>query len=112
MTEENPPPEVSPLSNTLFFTSIKNLSFDYTLPLKNSLNRFCVENRGEASKNLFEYLCFKIVQKHLSSKGINEQIAIISEKFLSSKEYIKNLSKLNSSQKKIYLNTNIPFRYS
>ena len=103
MTEKNPPPEVSPLSNTLFFTSLKNLSFDYTLPLKSSLNRFCREQRGEASKTLFEYLCYKIVQKQITTKGINEQIAIISEKFLSSKECIANLSKLNSSQKKFVL---------
>ena len=103
MTEENPPPEVSPLSNTLFFTSLKNLSFDYTLPLKSSLNRFCREQRGEASKTLFEYLCYKIVQKQITTKGINEQIAIISEKFLSSKECIANLSKLNYSQKKFVL---------
>ena len=59
MAEQNTLPEISPLSNTLFFTSIKNLSFDYTLPLKSSLNRFCREQRGEASKNLFEYLCYK-----------------------------------------------------
>ena len=82
MTEGNPPPVISPLSNTLFFTSLKDLSFDYTLPLKSSLNHFCHEQRGEASRNLFEYLCYKIVQKQITEKGINDQIAIISEKYL------------------------------
>ena len=109
MAEQNTLPEISPLSNTLFFTSIKNLSFDYTLPLKSSLNRFCREQRGEASKNLFEYICYKLVQKQITTKGINEQIAIISEKFLSTKECIANLSKLNSSQKKFIL---IPIYHS
>ena len=100
MTEKNPLSEISPLSNTLFFTSLKNFSFDYTLPLKSSLNHFCREQRGEASRNLFEYLCYKIVQKQITEKGINEQVAIISEKFLLSKDCITNLSKLNASQKK------------
>ena len=100
MTEKNPLSEISPLSNTLFFTSLKNLSFDYTLPLKSSLNHFCREQIGEASRNLFEYLCYKIVQKQITEKGINEQVAIISEKFLLSKDCITNLSKLNASQKK------------
>ena len=103
MTEENKNKESSQISNTLFFTSLNNSSFDYTIPLKLSFNRFCKENRGEASKNLFEYLCYKIVQKQLNNKGINEQIAIISEKFLSSKDCIINLSKFNYSQKKFIL---------
>ena len=100
MTEGNPPPVISPLSNTLFFTSLKDLSFDYTLPLKSSLNHFCHEQRGEASRNLFEYLCYKIVQKQITEKGINDQIAIISEKYLLSKDCVTNLSNLNASQKK------------
>ena len=103
MFEENKNKESSQISNTLFFTSLNNSSFDYTIPLKLSFNRFCKENRGEASKNLFEYLCYKIVQKQLNNKGINEQIAIISEKFLSSKDCIINLSKFNYSQKKFIL---------
>ena len=103
MLEENKNKESSQISNTLFFTSLNNSSFDYTIPLKLSFNRFCKENRGEASKNLFEYLCYKIVQKQLNNKGINEQIAIISEKFLSSKDCIINLSKFNYSQKKFIL---------
>ena len=103
MFEENKNKESSQISNTLFFTSLNNSSFDYTIPLKLSFNKFCKENRGEASRNLFEYLCYKIVQKQLNNKGINEQIAIISEKFLSSKDCIINLSKFNYSQKKFIL---------
>ena len=103
MTEENINKETNQISNTLFFTSIKNSSFDYTIPLKLSFNRFCKENRGEASKNLFEYLCYKIIKNQINNKGINEQIAIISEKFLTSKDCIINLSKLNYSQKKFIL---------
>ena len=100
MKEEKNKEELNSISNTLFFTSLINSSFDYSIPLKLSFNRFCKENRGEATKNLFEYLCFKIVEKQIEKNGINEQIAIISEKFLSSKECINNLSKLNYSQKK------------
>ena len=103
MTEENKNKETNQISNTLFFTSLKDSSFDYTIPLKLSFNRFCKENRGEASKSLFEYLCYKIIKKEINNKGINEQIAIISEKFLSSKDCIINLSKLNYTQKKFIL---------
>ena len=103
MTEENKEKETNKISNTLFFTSLKDSTFDYTIPLKLSFNRFCKENRGEASKNLFEYLCYKIINKEINNKGINEQIAIISEKFLSSKDCIINLSKLNYTQKKFIL---------
>ena len=100
MKEEKNKEELNSISNTLFFTSLINSSFDYSIPLKLSFNRFCKENRGEATKNLFEYLCFKIVQKQIEKNEINEQIAIISEKFLSSRECVNNLSKLNYCQKK------------
>ena len=109
MTNENINKEINQISNTLFFRSLKNSSFDYTIPLIKSINRFCKENRGEASQNLFEYLCYKIIKNQLNNKGINEQIAIISEKFLSSKDCIMNLSKLNHSQKNFIL---IPIYYS
>ena len=72
------------INKILFFSSIKDNEFDYTLPIKTSLAKFCREQRAEASPNLFEYLCYKIVQKKISQKTINEETAIISEKFLSS----------------------------
>ena len=103
MIEQNQPKNQEQISNNLFFTSLINSSFDYSIPLKLSLNRFCKEPRGEASKNLFEYLCYKIVQKQINKNGINELTAIISEKFLTSKDCITNLSKFDSSKKKYIL---------
>ena len=103
MIEQNHPKNQEQISNNLFFTSLINSSFDYSIPLKLSLNRFCKEPRGEASKNLFEYLCYKIVEKQINQKGINELTAIISEKFLTSKDCITNLSKFDSSKKKYIL---------
>ena len=75
----------SSLDNTLYFTSVKNASFDFSLPIKKNLSKFVSENRIEASPYLFEYLCFKLAKKKLEKiKNINSEISIISEKFLSS----------------------------
>ena len=97
------------LSKTLFFSSIKDNEFDYTLPIKSSLTKFCREPRAEASPNLFEYLCYKIIQKKISENTINQETAIISEKFLSSKNCKINIIKSNSVQKKFIF---IPIRHS
>ena len=51
------------INKTLFFSSLKDNEFDYTLPIKSSLIKFCREQRAEASPNLFGYLCYKIVKK-------------------------------------------------
>ena len=73
------------LDKTLYFTSLKNSSFDYSLPIKKNLSKFSGEYRIEASPFLFEYLCYKIAQKKLDKiKSINPEISIISEKYLSS----------------------------
>ena len=103
------PKNINPLSSTLFFTSLKDSCFDYTISLKSSLNRFCKELRGEASQNLFEYLCYKIVEKKIAQKGINEEIAIISEKFLISENCKAEILKINSAQKKFIV---IPIRHA
>ena len=73
------------LDKTLYFTSLKNSSFDFSLPIKKNLSKFISEYRIEASPYLFEYLCYKIAQKKLEKiKSINPEISIISEKYLSS----------------------------
>ena len=83
MTEETP--SSFTLDKTLYFTSLKNSSFDYSLPIKKNLSKFSGEYRIEASPYLFEYLCYKICQKKLEKiKSINPEISIISEKYLSS----------------------------
>ena len=69
------------IGRTLFFTSIKDNSFDYTLPIKASLNKFNNRERAEAPPSLFEYLCYKMTQKKLLENKINKEVAIISEKF-------------------------------
>ena len=97
------------ISRTLFFSSIKDNSFDYSYQIKNSLNKFCGQYRAEASPNLFEYLCYKIVEKQISENKINQETAIISEKFLASKDCKINIIKSNSIQKKFIL---IPIRHS
>ena len=97
------------IGKTLFFSSIIDNRFDYSLPIKTSLSKFCREQRAEASPNLFEYLCYKIVQKKLAQNTINEETAIISEKFLSSKNCKVNIIKSNSIQKKFIF---IPIRHS
>ena len=63
MTEETP--SSFTLDKTLYFTSLKNSSFDYSLPIKKNLSKFSGEYRIEASPFLFEYLCYKIAQKKL-----------------------------------------------
>ena len=97
------------INKTLFFSSLKDNEFDYTLPIKASLTKFCREQRAEASPNLFEYLCYKIVQKKMTENKINEETAIISEQFLSSKNCKINIIKSNSFQKKFIF---IPIRHS
>ena len=97
------------ISRTLFFSSIKDNGFDYSYQIKNSLNKFCGQYRAEASPNLFEYLCYKIIEKQISENKINQETAIISEKFLSSKDCKINIIKSNSIQKKFIL---IPIRHS
>jgi hypothetical protein len=85
MTEEEKNPKISLINKTLYFTSLKNSSFDYSLPIKKSLTKFSSGNRIEASPYLFEYLCYKITENKLSQiQTINEEISIISEKYLSS----------------------------
>lgn len=97
------------ISRTLFFSSIKDNNFDYSYQIKNSLSKFCGQYRAEASPNLFEYLCYKIVEKQISENKINQETAIISEKFLASKDCKINIIKSNSIQKKFIL---IPIRHS
>ena len=109
MTTDNDNKNDSIISKTLFFSSIKDDEFDYALPLKNSINKFCSPQRAEASPNLFEYLCYKIVQKQIANNNINQETAIISEKFLSSKNCKINIIKSNSIQKKFIF---IPIRHS
>ena len=83
MTEEKTSPYS--IDKTLYFTSIKNSSFDFSLPIKKNLTKFLNENKIEASPYLFEYLCYKITEKKLEKiKNINSEISIISEKYLSS----------------------------
>ena len=83
MTEETTSPYS--LDKTLYFTSIKNSSFDLSLPIKKNLTKFLNENKIEASPFLFEYLCYKIAEKKIQKiKNINNEISIISEKYLSS----------------------------
>ena len=109
MTTDDDNKNDSLISKTLFFSSIKDDEFDYALPLKNSINKFCNPQRAEASPNLFEYLCYKIVQKQIANNNINQETAIISEKFLSSKNCKINIIKSNSIQKKFIF---IPIRHS
>jgi hypothetical protein len=97
------------ISKTLFFSSLKDNEFDYSLPIRTSLTKFCREQRAEASPNLFEYLCYKIVQKKLAQGTINQETAIISEKFLTTKDCKINIIKSNSIQKKFIF---IPIRHS
>ena len=97
------------ISKTLFFSSLKDNKFDYTLPIKTSLIKFCREQRAEASPNLFEYLCYKIIKNKLSKSIINQETAIISEKYLSSKNCKLNIIKSKSIQKKFIF---IPIRHS
>ena len=81
------------LSNTLFFSSLKNEQFDYTIPLKANIHKF-VKNRSEVSPSLFEYLCYKITKRKNDLNELNNETAIISEKFLTSKTIKFNTEKL------------------
>ena len=99
MTEEEKNPQISLINKTLYFTSLKNSSFDYSLPIKKNLTKFSNGNSIEASPYLFEYLCYKITENKLSQiQTINEEISIISEKYLSSE-----ISNKSDSIKKKYV---------
>ena len=106
MTNENDQNFPLKISNILYFSSIKNEQFDYTLPLKASINKFS-NNRTEVSPSLFEYLCFKITKRKNDQKQLNNETAIISEKFLTSKNIKFNIEKLNAIHKPYIL---IPVR--
>ena len=87
------------LDKTLYFTSVKNSSFDYSLPIKKNLTKFATDKRIEASPYLFEYLCYKIAEKKIETiKNINNEISIISEKYLASE-----ISNKSESIKKKYV---------
>ena len=107
MSSENDSKDISLINKTLFFTSIKEKAFDYSLPIKTGLAKFCASPRAEASPSLFEYLCYKIVEKNAKENKINKEVAIISEKFLSSKNCKINIIKTKSIKKKFIL---IPIR--
>ena len=72
MSYDNKNQNIPLINKTLFLTSIKDNKFDYTLPIKTSLNKFCSVPRAEASPSLFEYLCFKIVEKKTLENKINK----------------------------------------
>ena len=99
MKEEEKNTPISLINKTLYFTSLKNSSFDYSLPIKKNLTKFSNGNRIEASPYLFEYLCYKIAEKKISQiQQINQEISIISEKYLSSE-----ISNKSDSIKKKYV---------
>ena len=50
--------------------------------------------------SLFEYLCHKIVQKHLANNNVNNETIIISELYLTSKDCKTNMVNSNSIHKK------------
>ena len=109
MNSENNNKTDDTISKILFFSSIKNNEFDYNVPIKKSLDKFCEEKRGEVSQNLFEYICYKMIQKKISENVYNQETAIISEKFLSSKDCKKSILKSNSIKKKFIM---IPIRHT
>ena len=67
MSNENDQNHPFKISNILYFSSIKNEQFDYTLPIKASITKFS-NNRTEISPSLFEYLCFKIAKRKNDEK--------------------------------------------
>ena len=87
------------LKKTLLFTTIKDNSFNYSCPIKTSLNNFCKNPRGEASPFLFEYLCYKIYQKNAEKIQNNEGVAVVSENYLLSQNCKTNLIQTNSIKK-------------
>ena len=97
-TENNTQIIPNKLSNTLFFSSLKNEQFDYTLPLKASIHKFS-KNRSEVTPSLFEYLCYKITKRKFDLNELNNETAIISEKFLTSKTIKFNTEKINAIHK-------------
>ena len=83
MTNETQEKSLNNISNTLYFSSLKNGQFDYSFPLRASLHKFS-NNRTEISPFLFEYLCYKIAKKKNEEGLLNNDTAIISEQFLTS----------------------------
>ena len=108
-TDNNEKNDVDIISQILFFPSLKDNEFDYSIPLKNSISNFSKEQRGEATPNLFEYLCYKIIQHKKTENKMNQETIIISEKFLSSPNCKESIIKSNSIQKKFIF---IPIRHS
>jgi len=75
----------SKIAHMLYFASVKNGNFDYSTSIKFHLMKFNENKTIELSPSLIEYLCYKIVKKHLLTDNfINNDIVLITEKFLSS----------------------------
>ena len=70
------------IDKVLKFSSIKNGSFNYSIPIKSDLIKFIEEN-SESSPLLFEYILYKIIKCKLKNGiAINFNLIIISEDFL------------------------------
>ena len=90
----------STLSSIIFFPSVKNGEFDYSIPMKSSLTKFDIDRTTEPSQTLFEYLCYKIIKKKILEGQINTETVLITDKFLTSFNCKKIFIKTKAIHKK------------
>lgn len=88
----------SKINSIIFFPSIQNGLYEYNIPIKSNLRNFIENKNCEQSSSLLEYIIYKIIKKQIINNNfINNDIALISEKYLT---LLKNKDNLKNSNKK------------
>ena len=89
------------IKTILYFSSIKEGFFDYSISIKSNLSNFNIGKQTALSKPLFEYLCYKNIKKLISDgKNINKDILITTDNFLLNKNCKEIFLKTNANRKK------------
>ena len=95
--------ENSLIENTLFLSSIKDGTFDFSFSLKSNENNTNEENI-EFSPILFEYIIYKMVNYAIQRNAyINPKVKIISKDYIKQNETILDSKKYKSLLKTIFL---------
>ena len=89
------------LKNILFFSSVKEGLYDYSIPLNENISSFNLDKRTPLTYPFFEYLCLNTLkQLIIQKKKINTDILIITDQFLLEQNCKEILLKNNANHKK------------
>ena len=90
------------LKNILFFSSVKEGLYDYSIPLSENISSFNLDKRTPLAYPFFEYLCLNTLkQLIIQKKKINTDILIITDQFLLEQNCKEILLKNKANHKKI-----------